>query len=688
MLSQFLNAPNMKETILSKAKRKLPNGYMGTILRVDLSGKTVQTEPMDPDIARLFFGGRGLGAALLFRHFLVLQESGRYRNAFVECDPLSEDNVIIISTSPTTGTRMPTSGRIHMNYKSPLTEGYGSTNGGGRWSVDFKKNGFDAMIITGKAHKPVYLVISPEGVRIRDAESIADLDAVDARDYLKKKLSHRAQVLTIGDGAKNLARFSAVMSDTGKALGRGGGGAVWGSKNLYAIAVQSDPSVKINVADPEAFDMKKEGTAMYHAGMKMDMGKFTKREDMFGILASMGSLGILGMVNHYSQLIHNNMQDTEHIPGMVNRINGEALRTHFQNAGKGEKRIKVKKSACFNCPIVCKRETTLLDENENIIEEGEGPEFESTTLMGANLSIYDLPTITQANYLANRYSLDTISLGATIAAFFELYEYVIRKKDPLSSGEKRLLEDLQEFMATYGEPGFGKTELLIPIIHLIGKTDGIGEHLSQGSFRFCQRYGHPEFSMSIKKLELPAYDPRTSFSQALCYEMNNRGGGHLEGGYTAPHAYCAGYAEWPSNRIEGTPLISKNATLKNTALDVIGVCAYGSFSLGLDEYAALVSGVTGDAHDAHTLKELAHRTITVERTFNTLCGFTDKDDWLPDRFYEQPIRTKVGMAICDREGFRKMHLEYYRSVGWDDSGKPIRKTLERLELTDFLRPGV
>ncbi len=659
---------------------------MGYILHVDLPTQTIKTEALDPHLARLFFGGRGLGIALLFRHFLALQETGKYRNAFVECDPLSEDNIIIISTSPTTGTRMPTSGRIHMNYKSPLTEGYGSTNGGGKWSVDFKKNGYDVMIITGKAKKPLYLVISPEGVIFADAKPIADLDAVDARDFLKKKFSHRAQVLTIGAGAKNLARFAAVMSDTGKALGRGGGGTVWGSKNLYAIAVLSDPSVKINVANPETFDMKKEGTAMYHVKMKMDMGKFTKREDMFGILASMGSLGILGMVNNYNQLIHNNMQDTQHIPEQVNRINGEALRYHYQNAGEKEKKIKVKKSACFNCPIVCKRETTLFDEKNNIIEKGEGPEFESTTLMGANLSIYDLPTITQANYLANRYSLDTISLGATIAAFFELYEFVSGKTTKLLQEEKRFLEDIQDFIKSHGEPGFGKTELLIPIIHLIGQTKGIGKHLSQGSFRFCQHYGHPEFSMSIKKLELPAYDPRTSFSQALCYEMNNRGGGHLEGGYTAPHAYCAGYAEWPSNRIEGTPLISKNATLKNTTLDIIGACAYGSFSLGLDEYASLVNGVTGETHNAGTLKELARRTITLERLFNGLCGFTDKDDWLPDRFYNQSIHTKDGQVICDREGFRKMHLEYYRSVGWDDSGKPTRKILQTLELVDFLPP--
>jgi aldehyde:ferredoxin oxidoreductase len=189
--------------------------------------------------------------------------------------------------------------------------------------------------------------------------------------------------------------------------------------------------------------------------------------------------------------------------------------------------------------------------------------------------------------------------------------------------------------------------------------------------------------MNVKGLELPAYDPRTSFSQALCYEMNNRGGCHLEGGYTAPHAYCAGYSEWPAQRIEGTPLISKNATLKNTALDIIGACTYGSFSLGLDEYAALVNAVTGLYYDSGILKTIAHRTITLERLFNMKCGFTDADDWLPDRFYSESIHTEEGDVVCDRSAFDKMHKEYYFSMGWDTSGKPAMKTLEILELVDI-----
>jgi len=668
---------------MNKIDKKLPSGYMGKILLVDLTNEKYEIKDIDPKLTKLFFGGRGLGVAYLFKHFLKLKQTGKYKNAFKEVDAFSEDNVIVISTSPTTGTKMPTSGRFHMNYKSPLTDAYGSANAGGRWSVDFKRNGFDAMIITGKASKPVYLVISNSKVEFVDASSFSNLDAIDMRAKIKEKYSKKAQVLTIGRGGRNLVRFASVMSDTGKALGRGGGGAVWGSKNLFAIAALQNPDIKVEGAHADKFNIKDESGAMYHVKMKLDLGKFTKKENLFGILPSMGSLGILGMVNNYDQLIHNNMKDTNHRIEDVNKIDGEALRNHARNAKPNENKIEVKKSACFNCPIVCKRETTLIDGNGTIIEKGEGPEFESTTLLGANLSIYNLVIILQANNLANHYGLDTISLGATIASFFELYEFISKKLNP-SSAEQMILDDVKEFITEYGEPGFGKENLLLPLVHLIGQAKGIGKHLANGSYRFCERYGHPEFSMSVKKLEMPAYDPRTSFSQALCYEMNNRGGCHLEGGYTAPHAYCAGYSEWAGNRVEGTPLISKNATFKNTTLDIIGACAYGSFSLGLDEYAGLVNAVTGLEYNSGSLKEIARRTVTLERLFNSLCGLSDKDDWLPDRFYDEAIQTKIGSAICNREVFHKMHKEYFNSIGWDNNGKPKEKTLKDLELDDFV----
>ena len=661
-------------------------GIMNKVLRVDLTTQQVSTEDLDKTLSSLFFGGRGLGVAYLFQHFQDLTAKGLYANAFADVDPLSPDNVIVISTSPTTGTRMPTTGRVHMNYKSPATGGLGSTNAGGRWSVDFKRTGHDVLIITGHSKTPVYLVITDSGVQFQNASEFIDLNSIDTREQIRQNLSKKAQVLTIGIGGKKQSMFSAVMSDKGKALGRGGGGAVFGAKNLYAVAVLADPGIPVEVADPERLRVKNRSGAGHHAKLKLDMGKFTRRESAYGILSSMGSLGLLGMVDNFNQLIHNNMKDTCHDPADIAQINGEALRNHDRDTAPGKPRVKVKKGSCFNCPIICKRETQLIDGDGRVVEKGEGPEFESVTLLGANLSIYDLAVITPANYLANHYGLDTISLGSTIAAFFELYQLVSEKsKSELEEPEVQFLQEVQPFVNEYGEPAFGKAELLIPLIHLIGNQEGIGSQLAQGSYRFCSRYGHPEFSMSIKKLELPAYDPRTSYSQALCYEMNNRGGCHLEGGYTAPHAYCAGYGEWPGDRTEGTPLVAKNATLKNVTLDVIGVCTYGSFSLGLDEYASLICAVTGHHYNSEILKTISLRTITLERSFNTLCGLTEADDWLPDRFYNEPIIARGKQVICDRKHFKTMHEQYYHSVGWDKRGIPLPQTLEELRLDGFFQ---
>ena len=669
---------------MTSKTNSLPKGYMNKVLYVDLNRQSYHTEPIHPKTAELFFGGRGFGIFYLFEHFKKLQQDGDYRNAFAEVDPLSADNAVVIATSPATGTKMPTSGRFHMNYKSPITGALGSTNAGGRWAVEFKKSGYDLLVVTGKSPGPVYLVITNDGVEFADAGPYEDLSSIETRSAIKEKHSKRAQVLTIGAGGKNLSYFASVLSDRGKALGRGGGGAVFGSKNLYAIAVLPGREMHIEVASESDFKLKNKSGAAYQARMKLSMGKFTKQEEHFGILSSMGSLGVLGMVENYGQLIHNNMRDTEHNPADISRINGEALRNHASTARPGETRIEVKRGTCFNCPITCKRETRLIDGEGNLIEPGEGPEFESATLLGANLSIYDLTVIIRANNLANHYGLDTISLGATIAAFFDLYDVVVKKADKLQPLEEKFLEDTRDFVSEYGKPGFGKPELLIPLVDLIGKGEGIGRHLARGSYRFCDRYGHKELSMSVKKLELPAYDPRASFSQALCYEMNNRGGCHLEGGYTAPHAYCAGYAEWPADRIEGTALISKNATLKNTTLDVICACAYGSFSLNLDEYAALVGAVTGLEYNSGILKTIASRVVTLEKMFNMLCGLTQDADWLPDRFYTESIQVNGSPAVCPREDFQKMHHEYYDSLGWDSNGRPREETLRELELDEVV----
>ena len=670
---------------MTSTTQELPKGYMGNILHVDLAKKEYQSKPLDPEFAHLFFGGRGLGIALLYKHFSDLEQNGTYQNAFAEIEPLSSENPLIFSTSPTTGTKMPTAGRFHLNFKSPLTGGVGSTNSGGYWGVTLKKTGYDVLYITGKAEKPMYLAISSEGVEFKEAEEFQDSNTKETTDTLLQRLPKGTRVLAIGQSGKNGARFASITNDKGRSLGRGGGGAVFGAKNLYAIAVMSNREIRIEVDAPHNMDFKNKSGATFKAKMKLDVGKLSRKEEHYGSLSSMGSLCLAGMVYNYGQLIHNNMKDTTHKPEDVSRITGEALRQHAANAKPGETKIAVKKGTCYNCPILCKRKTRLIDGDGNLIDEGEGPEFETVALMGGNLSIYDLPAITQANYWANRYGLDTISLGSTIAAFCELYALVKGKEEAVSPQEQQLLEDAKSFVEEHGEPGFGNTKMLVPLVHVMGQARGIGKYLAQGSYRFCERYGHPELSMTVKKQELPAYDPRASFSQALGYEMSNRGGCHLEGGYTAAQDYCAGYGEWPGDRIEGTPLIAKNASLRNTVIDIIGACVYGSFSLSLDEYALLINAVTGLHYNAGILQKIAWRTYTLERLFNMKCGLTKDDDWLPNRFFQDPIDTSERQAVCNREAFQKMHKEYYHAMGWNDEGVPIDTTIEKLELNNFVK---
>jgi len=454
-----------------------------------------------------------------------------------------------------------------------------------------------------------------------------------------------------------------------------------------AVAVHPGPSVAISVADPEGMRAGNESGAGYKARLKLDVGKMTRKERAFGILSSMGTLGILGMVHHYNELVHNNMIDTRHRQEDIDRINGEALRNHTAIIPSRTERLESKKSACYNCPIACTRVTGILDGEGNRLDHGEGPEFETVALLGANLSIYDLVTVTRANFWANRYGLDTISLGGTIAAFIELYTLVRNKNENRTSGEEEFLKDVRHFCELHGEPQFGRKEILVPLVHAIGRAEGIGKALAEGSYRFCRKYGHEELSMSVKKMEMPAYDPRTAFLQGLCYEMNNRGGCHLENGYTAIRDFCAGYAEWPGDRLEGTAIIARNAALTNTTIDIIGACAFASLSLTLDEFALLVNTVTGLSHSAGTLERIAWRVLTLERSFNLRAGLTDKDDWLPDRFYTESLEIEGRSVVCDRDAFRRMHLEYYDAMGWDDTGCPAEETLLKLGLENLLPAG-
>jgi aldehyde:ferredoxin oxidoreductase len=661
---------------------------MGRLLEVDLASATARTHALDERLSELFVGGRGLGTALLTERLLRLR--GRYPNPFRAVDPLAPENPLVISTSPPNGTMVPTSARFHANFKSPLTGGIGSTNSGGRWGVEFKRTGHDAMVVTGRSPSPVVLFVDAGEVRF-DAPPEADLDDVEAvTGALESRYGHGVRVMTVGAAGRRQARIAAIMNDRGRALGRGGGGAVFGSKNLVAIVVAG--SVPVDTAAPEALRPTNIAGSAYKAHVKLRLGKLTKPPGQFGILSSMGTAGLLGMLSQYDELIHCNFRDTSHVAGQIERIGGEALASHPA--------IRVRRRACYLCPIGCTRETELLDEAGAVIDRGEGPEFETVAMFGANLDIYDLEPVTEANYLCNRLGLDTISAGGTIAALMEIFGMARAKRpEARTEGERALMADAAAFAhacgAAAGEvesgplaPAFGNAHALVPLVRAMARGEGaLGRALASGARRLAERYGHPEAAMAVKGMEIPAYDPRVTWTQALSYMMTARGGCHLQGGYSAPIAFCAGYGEFPGVKSEGAALVARNFAYQNTAYDVLGVCAFAGFSITLDEYANMLNDVTGLEMKASDLETVSRRVLTLERLFNLLCGFTPGDDWLPDRFYRDPIAVEEGNVVCPEEDFRAMRAEYYESLGWDGRGVPRAEAIRELRLDEILDPA-
>jgi aldehyde:ferredoxin oxidoreductase len=446
--------------------------------------------------------------------------------------------------------------------------------------------------------------------------------------------------------------------------------------------------VPVESAAPEALHPTNLAGSVYKAHVKLRLGKLTKPPEQFGILPSMGTAGLLGMLSQYDELIHCNFRDTSHVAEQIERIGGEALASHPA--------IKVRRRACFQCPIGCTRETELVDAFGVVVGRGEGPEFETVAMFGANLDIYDLEPITEANYLCNRLGLDTISAGGTIAALMEIFAITrATPPDARSAGERALVADAAEFARACGAadgpdggsfaPVFGNARALVPLVGAMARGEGaLGLALASGAQRLAERYGHPDAAMAVKGMEIPAYDPRVTWTQALSYMITARGGCHLQGGYSAPIAFCAGYGEFPGIKSEGAALVARNFAYQNTAYDVLGVCAFAGFSVTLDEYANMLNDVTGLGMKASDLETVSHRVLTLERLFNLLCGFTPENDWLPERFYNDPITVEEGTVVCPEGEFHAMRAEYYESLGWDERGVPRATTIQELGLDAIL----
>jgi aldehyde:ferredoxin oxidoreductase len=598
-------------------------GWSGTILRVDLTAGTFRKEPVKAADAAKFIGARGLGTKVMFDE------------VDPKVDPLSPENKLIFAPGPFSGTFAPSGGRFDVVTKGPLTGTIAASNSGGSFGPELKYAGYDLVIFEGKAPEPVYLWIKDDQVELRDASHLWGKQVPDTVDQLRAETDEEAKVACIGPAGEKQVLFAAIMNEMHRAAGRSGVGAVMGSKNLKAVVVVGQGAVK--VADPKGFmaavEKAREGVRNHPVG---GAG-----------LKAYGTNVLVNILNETGALPAYNFNDGHY--DNANKVGGETL----------SDKLLVRPKGCYSCVISCGRVTKVA--NPKYLGEGEGPEYEAAWCMGPDCGIDDLEAILKANFLCNEYGMDSITLGATLACAMDLFE----------AGHITLQD-------TGGiDLSFGNAELMVKLTEMTANREGIGDQLALGSYRFAERYGHPEFSMSVKKQEMPAYDPRGVQGIGLEYATSNRGGCHVRGYTIAVEVLGCGAKLDPRATAE-KPFYVKLFQDLTAAIDSTGGCLFGTFGMTGEDYAAMLSALTGVAYSLDDFLKTGERIWNLERLFNLRAGFTGADDNLPERLLKCPIKTGPAKGQVSR--LPEMLPEYYQLRGWDEQGVPTPDKLRDLAL--------
>jgi len=610
------------------------SGYMGRILKVNLSDGTVKVEKTDMEIAKKYLGGKGYAVRLLYDYLQSYKKKGI---APRDINPLGEENVLIFATGPATGiVGFPESGRYHvMALRSPLTGSIASANSGGRWGPFLKFAGFDAIVIEGKSEDPVYLEVLDGTAEIKCAKDVWGKNVFDTERILKKKAGRRCSVACIGPAGENQVLFACIMNDEHRAAGRTGVGAIMGSKKLKAIVVGGDE--RPQPAKPDEFnEVSKEA-----------MNKIKTNPVTGEGLPKYGTAILVNIINNAGILPYKNWQTG--VNPDADKISGETL---------AEKYL-IKNKACWGCAIGCGRVTAVKEGCFQILYS-EGPEYESIWALGNATGVTQLDAIIKANHLCDELGLDTISMGSTIACAMELREKGYIPDEVLEGLDLR----------------FGNATAMVEAVWRTAYKAGFGKYLALGSKRLAEIFGAPELSMSVKGLELPAYDPRGAKGIGLTYATANRGGCHVTGYTISPEILgvpekidpltIEGKAQWVKTFQDFTCVV--NSTVN---------CLFSTFALGAEDYAKLLSAVTGWDLSTEEIMKIGERIYNLERLIINEYGFDGKDDTLPKRLLQEPM--PEGVAKGQVAELEKMKEEYYKLRGWVD-GSPTPEKLKELDI--------
>jgi aldehyde:ferredoxin oxidoreductase len=623
-------------------------GYAGNIAEIDLTKSKITIKPLDKNFALNYLGGTGFAARILWD---TVQPA---------TDPFSPENPMIFAVGPVTGTFFSPSGRFMIAYKSPLTELWGEAHCGGHWGPQMKYAGFDMLVIRGKAPKPVYLWIQDNEITIEKADHLWGRGTLETTDIIRENHGdEEIEVACIGQGGENLVRYAALIADYYRAAGRGGGGAVMGSKNLKAVAARGFGGIK--VAQPGKFmEVARKAYELMTTGKWGEMNEESLgKYGTTNLVTAIGEIGRLPTKNHSTGVY----QDAD-------AIGPETIRLKYRTS----------REACFGCALQCKY-TSKVKTGPYKVKTG-GPEYETLMAFGSNLLNSNVESILYANQLCNDYGLDTISTGCTIAFLIEAAENGL-----ISSKEANGLN-----------LSWGNQETMIELIHKIARREGIGDLLAEGSMRAAQKIGKgaDRFAIHVKGMEASGQDPRPQQSVGLTYATNVRGADHLRS------LSCYEELGFPDVAIErfGEEHASEVMDLASTTykghlikdqedlyviVDSLILCKYGTMwppVYYFDIMAELLPPLTGfdELGNVSKLRLVAERISNLRRAFNVREGVTREKEQLHPRFVEEPLPEGPGKGrVCDLD---PMLDEYYDVRGWTRDGLPTRKALQRLGLDD------
>ena len=625
----------------------MPYGYTGKILHVDLSNQKIEVEEKDEAFYRSYLGGRGIGY-----HYLMQEVPAR-------TDPFSPENILVLATGVMTGAPIPAACRFAAVGKSPLTGTAGESEAAGFFGPELKMAGFDAVVFRGQAEKPVYLWATAGKAQLKDASRLAELGAREVEDAIRDEMGNKKiRVAQTGLAGMNRVRFANITNNLGHFNGRCGFGALMGSKNVRAVAAlgtekleMKDPAFLRETAQHYAATFKKNpaGEALYVYGTTA----FAE------ILSAGGALPV-------DNFRRSQLEDASSVSG--DTYNEMLLK---------------KRNGCFACPIRCKRGIALEDPKYGVDSRYGGPEYETMAALGTNLNIVDLKAIAKGNEICNRYCLDTISAGMTIAFACECFQEGIITKAETDGLELR----------------FGDADLMIQLLELIARREGFGDLLAEGSTRLAKKWGVAEkpCHLAVKGQEVSMHDPRVKVGVGIGFAVSPYGADHMtaahDNAFVDENSFALNsvkplgiYEPMPATEISAQK-VRNYKLLENfwRTLDALGLCVFGYAPrsvMPIDTMVRCLNAITGWEASLFELMRAGERGTMIARAFNSREGFSANHDRLPQRLFDpKPDGADAGKKIFKEEDFNAAIRLYYDMIGCDpETGRPRRAKLLELGL--------